>query len=85
LTVFLDVPIEISQELLTKRYADAETGSKDIHEGDVAYLEKCRRAALYVAQRDNWLRVDCMENNGLRSPENINRELVEIIGDTLKK
>jgi dTMP kinase len=78
LTVFLDVPIEISQKLLEKRYAD-DCGSKDIHEGDIQYLHGCRRAALYVAERDRWRILDCVEQSSLRSPESINKQLTEII------
>jgi len=82
LTVFLDVPIEISQELLSKRYSDG-SGSKDIHEGDVQYLEKCRSAALYAAKRDDWVMIDCIKNGVLRSAEDINEELTRIIEGVL--
>ena len=78
LTVFLDVPIEISQELLSKRYADG-SGSRDIHEGDIQYLQKCYGAALYAAKRDNWVIIDCVENGTLRSAADINKELIRII------
>ena len=85
LTVFLDVPIEISQELLTKRYSQADCkSSKDIHEGDVDYLNKCREAALFVAKRDGWIVVDCVESGKLRLPADINRELSAIIEKELE-
>jgi dTMP kinase len=83
LTIFLDVPVEISQELLSKRYADAGKGVKDIHEGDAQYLRECRKAAIYAAKRDNWVKIDCVKLGNLRTPEDINRELVAIIGDIL--
>ncbi|MCL1903753.1 MAG: thymidylate kinase [Oscillospiraceae bacterium] len=78
LTIFLDVPVEMSQELLAKRYE--KEGAKDIHEGDVLYLKKCREAALYAAQRDNWVKIDCVKGGVLRSPDDINRELTKVIG-----
>ncbi|MCL1789720.1 MAG: deoxynucleoside kinase [Oscillospiraceae bacterium] len=85
LTVFLDVPIEISQELLEKRYKKAETkGKKDIHEGDVGYLKKCREAALFTAERESWMRVDCVKSGILRTPEDINHQLSGIIRKELQ-
>ena len=81
LTIFLDVPIEISQELLNKRYNSS--GEKDIHEADVAYLQICRHAALYAAEKEGWITVDCVDSDSktpaLKTPETINRELVKII------
>jgi dTMP kinase len=77
LTVFLDVPIEISQKLLDKRYSDS--GSKDIHEGDLAFLRGCKKAADFVSARDGWKRIDCVCDGHLRSPEDIHSELVNII------
>ncbi|MCL2071252.1 MAG: thymidylate kinase [Oscillospiraceae bacterium] len=86
LTIFLDVPVETSQKLLAKRYSvDGGSTTNDIHEGDVGYLKECRKAALYAANRDNWVKVDCSEHgeHGIRSPEDINSELVKIIGGVI--
>jgi dTMP kinase len=85
LTVFLDVPVEISQRLLAARYAESG-GKKDIHEGDVAYLEKCRLAALYAAAYDNqneWVMLNCVTAGDLKSAEAINKELIKIIESVL--
>lgn len=89
-TVFLDVPVEISRELLKKRYSAVKTGSSggvgetaDIHEGDADYLNECRKAALYAAKLDNWNIIQCVNANGLRSPGDINAELAGIIGGLL--
>ena len=46
LVIFLDMPVEISQKLMTKRY-DGNEAKKDVHEADVNYLSNCREAALY--------------------------------------
>lgn len=83
LTVFLDLPVEVSQRLLTKRYGGKEV--KDIHEGDVSFLMKCRDAAMFVAQREKWVIIDCIDSKtgNLRNPDDINNELAEIVSGTI--
>lgn len=56
--LFLDMPLEVSQKLLEKRY-DGDAEKKDIHERDTSYLESCRRAALYAADKLGWTIIPC--------------------------
>lgn len=58
--VYLDMPIEVSQRLMTRRYAGDEQ-KKDIHEANVEYLKHCRTAALYAAEKLGWHVVSCAE------------------------
>lgn len=79
--LFLDVPVEVSQKLLTERYGGSEQ-KKDIHEADPGYLNHCRDAALFAAEHDRyaqWQMVDCCENGTMRSVESIHRELCDRI------
>lgn len=78
LTVFLDMPIEISQRLMSERYNGDET-KKDIHEQNISFLKACREAALYVANRDNWKIIRCDHNNMPRTINEINNELCNVI------
>lgn len=55
---FLDMPLAVSQRLMTERYAGDES-KKDLHERDVKFLETCREAALYAAKRGNWTVISC--------------------------
>ena len=48
--IYLDVPPEISQALLSTRYQGDET-KKDIHERNMNFLMQCREAALYSAEK----------------------------------
>ena len=50
--IYLDMPVDISQKLMTGRYGGNES-KKDVHEADVAFLEKCRKSALYAASRQD--------------------------------
>lgn len=77
-TVFLDMPVEISQKLLTERYRGEER-KKDLHERNVPFLNACREAALYVGERCGWELIRCDESGGLPRPaEEIQRELIRI-------
>ena len=51
--IFLDMPVEVSQKLLSGRYKGDES-KKDIHESDVNYLDNCRKAAVFTANFSGW-------------------------------
>lgn len=55
---FLDMKPEVSQKLMTGRY-HGEESKKDIHEKDVAYLNRSRTAALYCTERLGWQHIRC--------------------------
>lgn len=82
LVVFLDVPIEISQKLMSERY-DGDESKKDIHEANVEYLYSCRKSALYAAKKLGWKVLNCCDEYGLLSIENITCELLEIINEVI--
>ncbi|MDR0197336.1 MAG: thymidylate kinase [Oscillospiraceae bacterium] len=81
-TFYLDVPLAVSRELVSRRCA-LKGESKDIHEGDGAYLEKCFDAASFAARRGGWRRVECMDGGRLKSPGDVNRVLTALIGGCL--
>ena len=56
--IYLDMPIEVSQKLMTGRY-NGDESKKDIHEKDVEYLNNCREAADYACRKLGWERVEC--------------------------
>lgn len=59
--VFLDMPPEVSQKLMTGRYRGDE-GKKDIHERDRHYLQVCRESALYAAEKCGWAVLSCAKD-----------------------
>lgn len=78
LVIYLDLPAEISAEMLQKRREATHTRA-DIHERDGAYLRSCREAAREIVNRLGWRRVDCAKNGTVRSPEDIHEELWELV------
>ena len=83
--IFLDVPIEFSKKLMENR-KNKFTGEdkKDIHESDISYLEKSYNNALYIADKYNWKKINCVENNELRSIESIHEEIYKLVKDTIE-
>lgn len=76
--IYLDMPVEISQKMMSARYCGDE-GKKDIHESNVAYLLKCREAALSAAEEMGWRVIKCNEGDKPRTIEDIGNEIYEII------
>lgn len=59
--IYLDVAPEVSRRLISERYAGDES-KRDLHEANFAYLQNCRTAALYGAEREGWHVISCTEN-----------------------
>lgn len=78
--IFLDMPVEVSQKLLSGRYKGDEA-KKDIHESDTEYLDKCRKAAMFTAQYSGWTIIPCAKDGEPRSIEEIAKDILE---ETLK-
>ena len=74
--IYLDMPIEVSQKLMTGRY-NGDESKKDIHEKNVEYLNNCREAADYACKKLGWERVEC-SSNGEPLP-------IEVISDSIFK
>ncbi|MBR3968010.1 MAG: deoxynucleoside kinase [Clostridia bacterium] len=78
--IFLDMPVEVSQKLLSGRYKGDET-KKDIHESDTAYLDKCRKAAMFTAAYSGWTVIPCAKDG---QPRPIDEIANDILKETLK-
>lgn len=73
--IFLDMPTQLSIGLLEARQGEAG----DIHELDHEYLAECRRRALEICRMDGWHLISCVENGRLRTPEAINRDILDLV------
>lgn len=78
LVLFLDMPIEDSQRLMTERYLGDET-KKDIHERNVEFLRQCRESALYAARQGDWSVINCTEDGCVRSIEDVYSEICDFL------
>ncbi|MBR6902409.1 MAG: deoxynucleoside kinase, partial [Clostridia bacterium] len=78
LVIFLDMPVEVSQKLLSGRYKGDEN-SKDIHERDIEYLDKCRCAAKFVADYSGYKTINCAKAGSPRTIEDISDEIFALV------
>lgn len=63
MVIYLDMPVETSQKLMSMRY-EGDEGKKDIHENNMEFLKKSRECALFMAQRFGWRVIDCLKADG---------------------
>jgi dTMP kinase len=77
--IYLDVPIATSVGLLRQAQQKKQyqkDGKKDLVEQSRDYLENARRSALWLARESkDWVRVECVKNEKLRTIEDIHNEI----------
>jgi len=84
LVILLDMPIELTRQLMRKRESDTNTHA-DIHEQDLAYLEQCRISANTAAKFYGWQVVSGAKDGKLRTIEQIHEEIYEIVKKCLEE
>ena len=83
LVVLLDMPVELSEQLMRKREQSTGTHA-DIHERNEDYLKKCRDVALHAAKYYGWRTVSCAKDGVIRSVEDIHEEVYAIVKSCLE-
>jgi len=85
LVLFLDMPPEYGLNLIKSR-ENKFTGeqAKDIHEKDEAYLNTSYLTALKVANKYGWQIVKCVKNGKIRSIEEINNDVYDLVVKCIK-
>jgi dTMP kinase len=74
LVLFLYVPVEFSQKMMSGR-------NKDGHESQLEYLREVEQQYLSFARRRHWVKIDCVKKGKLLTRSKIHQEIVK----TLKK
>lgn len=77
--IFLNIPAKKAAELLNGRANHDETRAPDIHEIDIKYQKEVVKTYLRVAKKENWIIIDCMDGERLRTPEEIHNEVLEVV------
>ncbi len=75
--IYLDMSVEVSQKLLSKRYGGDES-KKDIHEVNVDFLKQCRKTALCAAEKLGWHVIRCDDGETPRSIRDISGEVIAL-------
>lgn len=80
ITVFLDMPPKFGAELMRERENKfSHQSEKDIHERDGGYLLKSYENACFVAEKYGWKRISCVDGESVRTIDDINDELYELV------
>jgi dTMP kinase len=82
LVIYLDMPIEISQRLMTSRY-DGDEGKKDVHEADVDFLNRCRKSALFAAEKQGWAVISCSDGVNPLPIDDIHKKIIEYVKEEI--
>lgn len=78
--LYLDMPVEASEKLLSTRYGGDEQ-KKDIHEKSTAFQRSCRESALFAAQKWGWNIIACSENGNVLPKEQVHEKIVRALGE----
>ena len=82
LVIYLEVDVETSLARMRRRQEKTHT-SADIHEKDIAYLERCLHTADMAADFYGWKRIPFRANGAERELEEKNEEIYRIIRRTI--
>ncbi len=74
--IYLDMPTDISQKLMSGRY-NSDESKKDLHEKDVVFLNACRESALYAADSQGWTVINCSDGENPYTIEEIAQKVYE--------
>jgi len=69
--VFLDVPIEMTIQLMKTRE------KRDWHETDTDFMKKVYKEYKKIAKEEDWIVIDCMKDGKLLSKEEIHKDIIE--------
>jgi dTMP kinase len=80
LTIFLDLPIEYSKQLVLKKKHRSYTEEKeDIQEAQHGYLEQVYHVYKGLQQTEGWHTIDCVVDEELQSIETIHKKIVTAV------
>lgn len=89
LIIYLQVPVEISLELLQKKRATKNqhlgVNARDTVEEDRTYLERSHETANWLATKQtNWKIIDCAAGGSMRPIEDIQSQVRQIVDEAMK-
>ena len=84
LVILMDMPIELTRQLMRKRESDTNT-TADIHEQNLTYLQHCRESALEAARHYGWTVISGAKDGQLRTIEDIHEEVCAVVAQCLNE
>ena len=84
IVIYLDVPTELTGEMLRKRENRTHTHA-DIHEQNMDYLRQCRAVGMDAATHYGWTVIHCARTGKMRSREEIHQEIYALVKQCLEE
>jgi thymidylate kinase len=82
--VLLDTPTEVSQEFIARKAQRTyTTQAADMQESDTSYLSRVRTAYCELAAERQWAIVPVVNEQGIRSMDDITEELEKLVDSAL--
>ena len=78
LVIFLHAPFELINELKSKR-KENDGVQNDIHERDLEFMRNVSDTSISIADKFNWSYVECMENNQMKSVQDIHENVYKLV------
>lgn len=75
--IFLDMPMEVSQKLLSQRY-HGDKEKRDIHESHLKFLKRCAACARFAGERLGWDVIRCAKGNAPLPVEEIHQRVLAL-------
>ena len=73
--VLLDVPLEMTEQLMAQRMGKTGGQTGDIHEGNEAFLRRCHEAYDILAEKYAWQRISCTFQRKMKSIQSIHEDI----------
>ena len=83
LVLYLDVPTELTDEMLRKRETSTHTHA-DIHEQNMDYLRQCREVGMDAAKHYGWSMIHCVRDGKMRAIDDIHAEIYALVKKCLE-
>lgn len=83
IVIYLDVPTELTGQMLRKRESSAHTQA-DIHEQNMDYLRQCREVGMDAAKHYGWTIIRCARDGKMRSIDDIHSEIYALVKKCLE-
>lgn len=78
--IFLDMPPKYSKMLLEQRESKfVGKQKKDIHENNYDYLVNSYNNALYIANKYNWNKINCVKDGVIKTVDEIHEDIYKLV------
>ena len=82
--IFLNMPLDYSKKLMENRENKiTHEAQKDIHESSKEHLQSAYNEACKLAKKYNWYEIKCVKEDKIRTVEDINDEIYNVITDKI--